>query len=296
MARCIHLHVRPGSRAKGAFAANAFDYITRTGKYDEPGRDPAVYTESGHMPAWAEDDPRVFWDAADLFERANGRLYVSVHFDLPRGLTENDRGELARAFSHDVTDSERLPYTLAIHAGLDEHGEEHYPHAHLMFSERRNDGIERTRAEWFRQANARDPAHGGARKSRATHERDWVEHTRARWADLINKRHEARGRPERVDHRSYKRQGLDREPLPRFQRWAVHYATHGEAREQFDEALAALDREQQRQDLDREIERLEAIRASILREGLRDDDRFNEPRDYSHAWRGQAADELTRGW
>ena len=43
------------------------------------------------MPAWAEDDPREYWDAADLYERANGRLYVSADFALPRDLSTRTR-------------------------------------------------------------------------------------------------------------------------------------------------------------------------------------------------------------
>ena len=41
------------------------------------------------------------------------------------------------------------------------------PHAHLMFSERGNDGIERSGEQWFKRHNAKAPEKGGARKSRA---------------------------------------------------------------------------------------------------------------------------------
>ncbi len=94
-----------------------------------------------------------------------------------------DQIDLAREFAQELTDEEQLPYTLAIHAGRDEDGREHNPHAHLMFSERRNDGIERSRDEWFRRANSAHPERGGAPKSRTFHGRDWVEQARERWAD-----------------------------------------------------------------------------------------------------------------
>jgi len=68
------------------------------------------------MPDWAEDDPRTYWDAADLHERANGRIFVSADFALSRELSVEDQIDLARAFAHELTDEERLPYTLAIHA------------------------------------------------------------------------------------------------------------------------------------------------------------------------------------
>jgi len=136
-----HLSFRSGSRAGGASASSAHDYVTRKDEYDGPDLDPAVYTESDHMPPWAEDDAAEYWEAADLYERANGRLYVSADFALPRELSAEDQVALAREFAHELTDEEDLPYTMAIHAGRDENGEEHNPHAHLMFSERRNDGI-----------------------------------------------------------------------------------------------------------------------------------------------------------
>lgn len=291
----IYLSIRSGSRARAANAARAFDYISRAGRYDDSDRDPALYTESGHMPSWAEANPRTYWDAADLFERANGCLYVSAIFGLPPALSEDDRLDLSRALVHGLTDEERLPYTLAIHAGLDENGEEHNPHAHLIFSERRNDGIERDRALWFRRWNARDPEHGGALKSTACKKgRHFVEQTRARWAELVNKKLEERGRSERVDHRSYERRGLDRESIPAYRAWDVQLVRRGERSERLEDALAILERERQRQDLDREIERLEALRASIIRDGL-PDDRRDEPRAYGVPWRGRPTDELTRG-
>src|SRR5438132_13122459 len=75
-----HLSFRSGSRASGSCANAAHAYITRTGEYDGPDRDPAVYIESEYMPEWAQDDSAEYWDAADLYERANGRLYISADF------------------------------------------------------------------------------------------------------------------------------------------------------------------------------------------------------------------------
>ncbi len=104
-----------------------------------------------------------------------------------------------------------MPYTLAIHAGRDANGQEHNPHAHLMISERKNDGIERSPEQWFSRANPTDPTKGGAEKSRTFHGREWVENARREWAELTNKTMARLGREERVDHRSYERQGVDQE-------------------------------------------------------------------------------------
>jgi hypothetical protein len=223
-----HVSFRSGSRASGSCARAAHDYITRTGEYDDPSRDPATHVESGNMPAWAQDDPRAYWDAADLCERANGRLYVSADVALPRGLSDDEQLGLARSFVEDLTSEEKLPYTFAIHSGRDAEGREHNPHVHVMFSERQNDSIERSNGEWFRRTNREHPERGGAPKSRTFHGRQWVERAREKWAEHTNRALERAGREDRVDHRSYARQGIDREPGEHYGPAAAYMVDRGE--------------------------------------------------------------------
>ena len=215
------------------------------------------------MPSWADGDPAAFWDAADLYERENGRLYVSADFALPRELDAEDQIQLARDFAHDLTDDERLPYTLAVHAGRDRDGRSHNPHAHLMFSERRNDGIERSREQWFRRANSSDPERGGAPKSRHFHGRHWVERARERWAKLTNDSLERAGRTERVDHRSYERQGIDQEPGSHYGPDAPHVAGRGDHHDRLEAAAHIAEEPIVLQRLDEEIARLESARETI---------------------------------
>jgi hypothetical protein len=255
---CFHMSFRSGSRASGACASAAHDYVTRSDEYADRGLDEAVYAESGNMPSWAEDAPADFWDAADLYERANGRLYVSADFTLPVGLDRDDQVALAREFVADLTGDERLPYTMAVHAGRDADGVEHNPHVHLMFSERQNDGIERSPKEWFRRANSQHPERGGAPKSRTFHGPAWIEKVRANWAGMTNRTLERLGREERVDHRSYVRQGIDREPGQHFGPAAAHMAGRGVDHERLADASAERDQTQGVPALDREIAQLEA--------------------------------------
>jgi MobA/MobL family len=277
-----HLSFRSGSRGGGASARSACDYVMREDTYADPDRDPAIYTESGHMPCWADGDPAAFWDAADLYERENGRLYVSADFALPRELNAEDQIQLARDFAHDLIDDERLPYTLAVHAGCDRDGQSHNPHAHLMFSERRNDGIERSREQWFRRANSRDPARGGAPKSRGFHGRQWVDRAREQWAKLTNDSLERAGRTERVDHRSYERQGIEREPGSHYGPDAPHVAGRGDHHDRLEVAAQTAEEPIVLQRLDAEIARLESARERLLGDGL-PKDREPESRDYSHS-------------
>ena len=193
-----HLKAGFGSRAGGQSAAAKRDYIEREGRY-ERDRDELEHRESGHMPAWAEEAPRAYWQAADEHERANGRLYSELQFALPRELDAGGRRELAGAFAERVCAGERLPYTLAIHRGGADGAN---PHAHLMFSERGQDGIERSAEQWFTRYNAKAPEKGGARKSRAAKAGDWLEKTRQAWEQTANRALEQAGREARIDHRS----------------------------------------------------------------------------------------------
>ena len=139
------------------------------------------------MPAWAQDDPHAYWQAADAHERANGRLY----------------SEVAGAFAERVCGGERLPSTLALHKGEAETPDKpDNPHAHLMFSERGNDGIARSEEQWFKRHNPTAPERGGARKSRAAKAGDWLDTTRQAWEQTANRALEQAGRAERIDGRS----------------------------------------------------------------------------------------------
>lgn len=201
-----HLHVKNGSRAGGQSAHAHAQYVSRDGKYSRE-RDALVYAESGHMPAWTAEHELDYWDAADLYERANGQLYKEVEFALPVELSAEAQRELALDFAHQLTDAEQLPYTLAIHAGRGTN-----PHCHLMMSERANDGLAREPAQWFKRANRAEPELGGALKTRTLQTKDWLVATREAWAEQANQALERAGELERIDHRSLAAQGIDREP------------------------------------------------------------------------------------
>ncbi|MDD1607531.1 MAG: MobA/MobL family protein, partial [Methylococcaceae bacterium] len=173
-------------------------------------------TNYGNMPAWAEHNPAEFWQAADEKERANGSTYRELEIALPRELTPKQRLELVQEF---ITQElgEKHAYQFAIHtpkAAL-EKGEQ--PHAHIMYSERMRDGIERDPEQYFKRYNAKNPEKGGAKKfsggKSANELKAELLEQRERWATLQNSHLEKHGHNERVDHRSLKDQGInEREP------------------------------------------------------------------------------------
>ncbi|MBJ4030356.1 MobA/MobL family protein, partial [Salmonella enterica subsp. enterica serovar Derby] len=200
-----HLTAKTGSRSGGQSAKAKADYIQREGKYARD-MDEVLHAESGHMPEFVER-PADYWDAADLHERANGRLFKEVEFALPVELTLDQQKALASEFAQHLTGAERLPYTLAIHAGGGEN-----PHCHLMISERINDGIERPAAQWFKRYNGKAPEKGGAQKTEALKPKAWLEQTREAWADHANRALERAGHDARIDHRTLEAQGIERLP------------------------------------------------------------------------------------
>ena len=193
-----HLKASVGSRGGGQSAAAKNAYVCREGRYAGDAEE-LLHREDGNMPQWAADEPGEYWQAADDGERANGSLYREVQFALPQELSESEQVELAREFAQSLTtNGERLPYTLAVHRGDGEN-----PHAHLVMSERVNDGQDRTAETWFKRHNARNPERGGARKSRAAMPREWLTRTRKDWERRANEALERSGSQERIDRRSW---------------------------------------------------------------------------------------------
>nr|WP_252362298.1 MULTISPECIES: MobA/MobL family protein [Acinetobacter] len=120
--------------------------------------------KSGNLPSFAEGKPAEFWQAADVYERSNGRTCSSLVVALPKELNQAQRIELAEAFITEFADRYRFPFSCAIHnhAGLIAGIEQ--PHLHLMYSERHMDGIDRSAEQFFKRYNPKDPQKGGAQK------------------------------------------------------------------------------------------------------------------------------------
>lgn len=201
-----HLHVSTGSRGGGQSAKAKSDYITRQGKYEKQ-EDKCIYTESGNMPKFAEEDPTEYWQAADEHERANGRLFTEVEIALPQEMEPHEYCGLASRMAAKIANEKNLPYTMAVHEGRGDN-----PHAHIVVSERANDGIERSAEQWFKRANKQDPELGGAAKDREIQHKDWLKGIREDWQEVANESLRLYGYEKRIDHRSLKDQGIDRTP------------------------------------------------------------------------------------
>ena len=215
----FHCAVSHGSRKDGQSGAAKVDYITRSGKYIGDAGE-VIGAWAGHLPSWTGGNPRVLFAAADEYERANARLFTQVLFALPNELSDEDALLLAYHYAEAVTEN-GAPYVLAVHRGGagvpdskaaaaepkeaadDQELPPHNRHAHLVICERIDDGLERTAREWFRRANKKEPALGGAAKDRTMNGGDWVPEARHLCADYINYGLERAGFSERVTCESH---------------------------------------------------------------------------------------------
>ncbi len=184
-------------------------YICREGKYRSSKKEDLEYKEHCNMPTWARNNPHEFWKAAEEYERANGRTYMEIEVALPNELNPEQRLELVQDFIKEQI-GENHPYTVAIHcpkAALKRNVDQ--PHAHIMFSERQLDQIERNSELFFARANKKNPELGGAFKdtrfSGSTGKKN-VEKLRASWAEHQNRVLEKYGHEVRVDYRSLQAQ------------------------------------------------------------------------------------------
>ena len=205
-----------GIGKKGKASPHA-QYIAREGKYAKPSNHQEKLENTGHgnMPKWAEHNPNYFWQMADEHERKNGSTYREHVIALPRELDENKRHELIKDWiAQEIGEEHAYQYAIHNPPALDG-GEQ--PHAHIMFSERTIDDIERDPDQYFKRYNSKNPEKGGAKKAntpkKSVERKEELKAMRDRWEKICNAHLERAGRYERISMKSNKEQGIEREPL-----------------------------------------------------------------------------------
>jgi hypothetical protein len=142
--------------------------------------------DGARMPV-ERDGARDFFNDAEDGSRSNGRVADKLMLALPKELNPEQRAELVRGYAEDVTDG-RAPWLAAHH---DKGKDAQNPHCHLVFRDR-------------------DPNTG--KRVFGTTDRGSTQRLRDKWQAHANRALERAGRPERIDARSLKAQGIDREP------------------------------------------------------------------------------------
>lgn len=195
-----HVGIKNGARGTGGKHAL---YVAGEGKYADKEHE-VIHLEDGNLPKWAGNAVE-FFKAADELERGDytkkvktkdgiqyekhvrGRSYKEVEIGIPR--EAKDPVKWAKDYARELL-GELHPYRMAVHdkpAG----GGGRNVHMHLMFSTRTMDGHDRDKETFFKRAASayrhpktkelvqRDPASGGAVKSKYWNSMESVHKTRA---------------------------------------------------------------------------------------------------------------------
>ena len=145
-----------------------------------------AYVLAARMPA-DRNQARAWLHEQELSSRKNERMIDKIMGALPRELSEEQQNQLVRDYAEKMTQG-RAPWFAAIHRTRKDADN---PHMHLVIRDR-------------------DPETG--KKVAQLSSNKSTERVRLAWEQDVNQALEKAGREERVDRRSLKDQGIDREP------------------------------------------------------------------------------------
>ena len=223
-----HCSIKIVSRGKGKSAVAAAAYRSGeklTNEWDGLTHD---YTKKGGvvhseilLPAHAPpafSDRSTLWNSVELSEKSNNaQLAREVEIALPVELSREEQTRLVREYCSSQFVSKGMIADFNLH---DTGGGN--PHAHILLTMRPLDEkgawLPKSKKEYVLDENdERIRLPSGRYKTRKVDLVDWnnrenAEVWRRAWADLANDFLAQNNRPERIDHRSYERQGIDQLP------------------------------------------------------------------------------------
>lgn len=203
-----HLSVKTVSRSDGRSATAAAAYRAgaqivdeRTGEVHDYRRKKGIVSATLFVPedapGWASERAELWNKAEESEKRKNSTVAREFEVALPEELTTAQRQELAHALAVELVKHHGCAVDVAVHEPGKE-GDTRNHHAHILCTTRRlgPSGFgDKTR-------ELDDRATGAAEVTR------W----RERWAELTNAALAKAGHEARIDHRTLKAQGIDREP------------------------------------------------------------------------------------
>ena len=201
----FHLSAKVISRGKGQSAIAAAAYRSGEKLLDEQTGEQKLYRARAerilytdilaplHAPEWAFDRNELWNHAERAEKRKDAQLAREIEIALPHELTDQQREWLVKDFAREAFVRKGYVVDIAIH-GPDADSDHRNHHAHLLVT-RRTIG-----------------PNGFAATKDWRLDKEQLGRWREQWANLVNRHLERHGHDARIDHRSLKEQGLDREP------------------------------------------------------------------------------------
>ena len=180
---------RAGTKLRDEVREKTFDYARRARGVIES----AIFAPE-NAPAWAHDSGQL-WNTVERSEkRVDAQLAREFVLAVPPELSPDEQFQTAVGWAKKELVTSGMVAEISLHhpaSGTN-------PHVHILCTMRKIEG------ENF-----------SAKKPREWNEKSLLCHQRESWAEAVNEALEKAGRPERVDHRTLKAQGIDREPQPK---------------------------------------------------------------------------------
>ena len=199
------------TEADASTATRQLAYITRVERED------LVYESSRNLPAWAEGNPHVYFQAAERGEAKKEIAWTAFEewkLTLPQELTRAQNFVLAECLI-DVIAGKDLPCTYAFHEPQTLDGTHQQPHLHLLISARMNDEHIRTPEQHFKRWNKEHPERGGAQKNPAFWHKGAIKAHRVLISDVVNLHLERAGCEDRLHPDRLADRDLTRTPEPK---------------------------------------------------------------------------------
>jgi ATP-dependent exoDNAse (exonuclease V) alpha subunit len=211
---------RAGERIRDERTGRTYDHSERQGVLHKEIMLPNQF--AAERMSWAMDRSNL-WNSAENAEvRRDARTAREYLVALPAELSPQARINLVTGFSRELVERYRFALDIAIHAPRDYPGSDPRNfHAHLLATTREvtREGLgAKTALEWS-DTNRRQVGLGPAVGE--------LLHVRERWAVAANAALEQAHVNARVDHRTLRAQGIDREPKPHIPHAAFEMERHG---------------------------------------------------------------------
>ena len=174
----FHLSFSNGKVGKGLAH---FKYIMGEDKYLYKENE-VIYEKHNMPPHLSAED---FWQSADAYERANGRVYKEIRIALPNGFSKKENQDLLNKFLEKELGN-NFYYSAVIHDKDSSEDEIRNVHAHIMVCPRKIDGIERDTKQFFSRYNSKNIEEGGALKDPYWNKKETLTHFRESWEETLN--------------------------------------------------------------------------------------------------------------
>ena len=202
-----NLRVEPD---RGRSAVYRYEYTLRVNDFSwekDSKYDDFLFGQNVNMPDFASEDPKLFWESCENYERANANTFRTIDFSLPTELSDEENIELAAKFAEELF-GDKFVYSMAVHSKPSGVQSIQNIHCHIMFSERKLDGIERDPKEFFKRFNRKNPQLGGCEKTDEWTAYSKLYYIRQTWERIANEKLQEKGL-EKISCRSLYAQRLD---------------------------------------------------------------------------------------